>query len=398
VHVVWPDDKLGDVLRELKQGRSHMALVRDVNNADATDPFYEIKGIITLEDIIEEIIGSEIVDETDAFVDGTHSAKVDRLENFDWGRLRLLDSKIVDEILSYEEAKAVTAHLRANYSSAVAMLTDKQIHRLVAETSVTELPTAVQEVGVELPVDLLYEKGVGPTDLCTLILSGKVTAFVGEDKFRSDLSSWAVLGSSALSNIDYIPDFTAFVSSGPCRCLRFSREQYQAAMDASAVERQHNQHANDSSLTPTPTPITSSLLERSFRSLQAGPDNAVMDPASDPKLRDAKKPHVRRMKLIAAFQSASKKEVNSSESVSPVVSEGVGRVSFANPLEPASLSHALGGGSYHAGPRLKREVQRDETQNTPTAETRIAGLKPSGSSIEFIGASAKADGKDGPLN
>ena len=34
VHVVWPDDNLGDVLAELKQGKSHLALVRDVNNDD----------------------------------------------------------------------------------------------------------------------------------------------------------------------------------------------------------------------------------------------------------------------------------------------------------------------------------------------------------------------------
>ena len=47
---MWPDDTLGDVLAELKKGRSHLALVRDVNNVDeAQDPFYEVLGIITLE-------------------------------------------------------------------------------------------------------------------------------------------------------------------------------------------------------------------------------------------------------------------------------------------------------------------------------------------------------------
>lgn len=50
IHVVWPDDTLGDVLTELKKGRTHLAVVRDVNNADESqDPFYEVKGIITLE-------------------------------------------------------------------------------------------------------------------------------------------------------------------------------------------------------------------------------------------------------------------------------------------------------------------------------------------------------------
>lgn len=46
-------------------GRSHMAVVQKVNSEGAGDPFYETVGVVTLEDVIEEIIQSEIIDETD---------------------------------------------------------------------------------------------------------------------------------------------------------------------------------------------------------------------------------------------------------------------------------------------------------------------------------------------
>jgi metal transporter CNNM len=229
VHVVWPVDKLGDVLRELKGGRSHMALVRDVVTDVETDPYYEIKGIITLEDIVEEILGHEIVDETDAFVDGTHRETVVRGEAFEWAKLRLLGSKIVDQKLTYTETKAITAHLLANYPKAVSPLTEDQLHYLVSEAVITVFPAATREIGQELPQDLLYEKGVR-TNVCTLILSGKVTVITGADEFRTDVSFWTLLGISSLHDPQYEPDFTAFVCKGPCKCLQFSRENFTAAL------------------------------------------------------------------------------------------------------------------------------------------------------------------------
>lgn len=185
---------------------------------------------------MERILGDSIVDETDAFVDNTQSIKVDRQTDFEWARLRLLDTKIVDEMLSSSEIAAVTAHLKTNYSACFKLLTDVQLARLVSNTPVTTFPTATQELGQALPGDLLYKKDI-PADVFTLILSGKVTIFVGSEDFRSDLSSWSVIGKSALEQAGWKPDFSAFVSDGPCRCIQITHAAFAEAVDASAMER-----------------------------------------------------------------------------------------------------------------------------------------------------------------
>uniref|UniRef100_A0A8C5X371 Metal transporter n=1 Tax=Malurus cyaneus samueli TaxID=2593467 RepID=A0A8C5X371_9PASS len=59
VHVVFHDTKLDAMLEEFKKGKSHLAIVQKVNNEGEGDPFYE--------DVIEEIIKSEILDESDTY-------------------------------------------------------------------------------------------------------------------------------------------------------------------------------------------------------------------------------------------------------------------------------------------------------------------------------------------
>ena len=235
-HVVWLDDKLGEVLNFLKKGHCHMALVRDVSKGDGTvDPFYEVKGIITLEDIIEVILGDQILDETDAWEDMEHTISVKRDAAFDWARLRLLDANIVDQTLAEEEVRAVTAHLSSNYRAIFNRLSEKQLMRMIAATPVIELQKSVKELNEVLPSALLYKKA-RLTDFCTFILGGKVSVVAGKDNFRSDVSSWSLLAPGALSDKLYAPDFSAYVSSGPCRCLQFTRAIFQAAVAATKLD------------------------------------------------------------------------------------------------------------------------------------------------------------------
>lgn len=65
---VFEDTTLDIMFRQFKEGiKGHMAFVHRVNSEGEGDPFYETVGLVTLEDVIEELIQAEIVDETDVW-------------------------------------------------------------------------------------------------------------------------------------------------------------------------------------------------------------------------------------------------------------------------------------------------------------------------------------------
>ncbi|PWN52724.1 DUF21-domain-containing protein, partial [Violaceomyces palustris] len=73
-----PELTLLDCLNYFQQGRSHMILVSD-HPGEASGAL----GVVTLEDVIEEMIGEEIIDETDVFVDVHNKIKVVRTKTRD---------------------------------------------------------------------------------------------------------------------------------------------------------------------------------------------------------------------------------------------------------------------------------------------------------------------------
>ncbi|EDW02787.1 GH10844 [Drosophila grimshawi] len=80
VHFVFEDFTLDIMFNQFKDGTiGHIAFVHRVNNEGDGDPFYETVGLVTLEDVIEELIQAEIVDETDVFID--NRTKIRRKRN-----------------------------------------------------------------------------------------------------------------------------------------------------------------------------------------------------------------------------------------------------------------------------------------------------------------------------
>ncbi|GBO98526.1 Metal transporter CNNM2, partial [Eumeta japonica] len=73
------------MFNQFKDGTiGHLAFVHRVNNEGDGDPFYETIGLVTLEDVIEELIQAEIVDETDVFVDNRTKVKRNRNKKQDF--------------------------------------------------------------------------------------------------------------------------------------------------------------------------------------------------------------------------------------------------------------------------------------------------------------------------
>ncbi|XP_055950775.1 unextended protein-like [Argiope bruennichi] len=261
VNFVFEDTTLDVMLNEFKKGRSHLSLVRRVNNEEDGDPFYELLGIVTLEDVIEEIIQSEIIDETDVLTDNRrkHVRKESQIrQDFsDFARLGVGDKKLTT--ISPQLALATYQYLSTSVDPFKSQyISESVLKKLMAQD--VFLKSKVGKEGYE-PSNILFQAGKA-ADYFILILEGRCLVTVSKENLVFEAGPFATFGlpvitmntseqdlqgsSSSTESAPYrvfIPDYTV-VATGETVYMKVHFAIYRSAVTATLLERQQKQDSD----------------------------------------------------------------------------------------------------------------------------------------------------------
>uniref|UniRef100_A0A061QYX0 Metal transporter CNNM n=1 Tax=Tetraselmis sp. GSL018 TaxID=582737 RepID=A0A061QYX0_9CHLO len=229
-----------------------------------------VSGVITLEDVLEEVIQAEIVDESDIYMNNTMKTRIlSNRHNMDvTAFLGLIHNRYrsITPQLTEQEISAVVSFLLSCVSEFSPFVSSRDaLWKLVKESEVlainassASLPDALlngapdpchQPVGPKdprsvrrqrwgaphRPEDLnystgrvLFRAGVA-ADYFLVILQGKVIIRAGEEEFESAIGPWNTLGQKALVSQKYVPDYTA-VGVENLVVLKVLARDYQSAL------------------------------------------------------------------------------------------------------------------------------------------------------------------------
>ncbi|CAD6244849.1 GSCOCG00013503001-RA-CDS [Cotesia congregata] len=194
--------------------KGHMAFVQRVNNEGEGDPFYEVIGLITLEDVIEELIQAEIMDETDVFTDNRSKRK--RLNN----RPKLPDFTVFAEKKESQRihiSPQLTLAMFQYLSTTVApfkpdTISETILRRLLKQDIIHHIKVKSREKARNDPAALIYQQGKS-VDYFVLILEGRVEVTVGKENLTFESGPFTYFGCQALgTNIGVVESPTTNVN------------------------------------------------------------------------------------------------------------------------------------------------------------------------------------------
>ena len=201
VNMVDDCDTLETALKMFIATRQHIAVVRTVVDVEGHDPEYRICGLVTLEDILEEIIGQELRDEYEA--GSSHHREVA-------GMMHIVDTEasVTASVLlaaaskpdlSPAEIRAISAHLLTNVPTfAACRVSFTDVETLVAKSRVFVL--VARSGGSGPDAGTLFKKGEVASG-AALVLRGHVE-MEGSDLPAS--GAWEIILEEALSGTNVI--------------------------------------------------------------------------------------------------------------------------------------------------------------------------------------------------
>jgi len=239
------------VMDEFRHGRSHLAIVRkQIAGKVNGEAIFENVGIVTLEDIIENILHMEIEDEFD-FEKATaddKGRKDEILQLFDYRRTRGMDGMppqektVVYRHLCREVEVFMPQHRIVDDVDLQNLLLSGRVHKVVNDNWYDKdtWETNGNDNMIEDGGYVLYKQGV-QSEFFTFILDGKAEIYSGKQKFRSEVARFTILFPEMLSQTQNdhvkglefsakVPDFTCRVIQNS-RILRISRDNFKKCLE-----------------------------------------------------------------------------------------------------------------------------------------------------------------------
>uniref|UniRef100_A0ACB8EYW1 Uncharacterized protein n=1 Tax=Sphaerodactylus townsendi TaxID=933632 RepID=A0ACB8EYW1_9SAUR len=188
------------ILQGIHIGKSHLAIVQKVNNEGEGDPFYEVLGLVTLEDVIEEIIKSEILDESDMYTDNRSRKRVNNQKNKrDFSAFKDNDTESKVKI-SPQLLLAAHRFLATEVNQFTpAFISEKILLRLLKHRDVIH-ELKFDEENKKAPQHFLFIRNK-PADYFILILQGKVEVEAGKENMKFETGPFSYYGVMALNPI-----------------------------------------------------------------------------------------------------------------------------------------------------------------------------------------------------
>ncbi|CAL8077511.1 unnamed protein product [Orchesella dallaii] len=262
-HFVFENTTLDVLFKTFKQGnKGHMAFVHRVKTNDKSDPVYEVIGLVTMEDVIEELIQEEINDETD--IGGPEHKKRSR------GRY----NSIAEVAIGRFKTDGVTVSAQLTFaafqylSTAVDEFNDTRISKTVLERLLKQsiyfhIKIKNKDTMSTDASTILYERGK-PADYFIMILEGKVYAEIGKENLIFESGPFSYFGTNSLSLTStgdvslplefrksspdtslqsitavYIPDYNVRAVTD-LTYVKISRSMYIAAKQATVFEKSYS--------------------------------------------------------------------------------------------------------------------------------------------------------------